>query len=283
MATPVVAPYVPSYANPVPYITVAEYQADPQSVNTSTITPGRTSQVNADELTTKIAEASSWVDQLCNQSLAATNEVESGLYRLQQGCIKVPLSQFPLIQINGWSLGTYAVQTAATDLTGAGIQRRVVTIPVSGITPVDQSGNIYAIVRYVSGYAVTVTAAAVTAGASTITVTSSIGIFAGLVLTISDPGVLERVIVLSVAGNVVTLTAPVAYAHAIGVSVSALPGRVKLATKLITTALIKGRGAQSIIMSGFQSTPSAKVTSTIDGTEELERAAAMLAGDARRS
>lgn len=279
MPDPVIAPYVPSYATTQPYITAAEYRASAQAVNTSTITPGLSTEVNADSLNETIARASSWVDSICNQKLAATLERESGLFLLRDGYLRVPVSSMPIVQVNGWSTGSNPSDLqAAEHLSGLIIEKNVLLIPVSGgYAEVGYSaGRVYVVVDYVAGFANALLTAASASGTNSLTVNSTVGIVPGLPMTIFDPGKDEQVVVQSVVGSVVTLTAPLTKQHDIGVNVSALPGAAKQATILLTTALVKGRGAQSIIQSGMQGTPSTKMLNTIDGTEEVERARSLL-------
>lgn len=270
MSDPVIAPYVPSYVDQQPYVTAAEYRAAPNAVNTSTMTPGRTQAVNDDALDTILLNASSWADSICNQTLAATVEIQADLYRVYKGGIAIPLPFTPVIQVNGYSYGTPGSLVPPTSLAGVQIKSNVVTLP----TP--QVGPVYVELEYVAGFANALLTAASLAAAVTLTVTSTVGIFPGLRMRISDPGKDENVTVLSVAGNVVTLTAPLANAHSIGVNLTALPGAVKQAVILLATALIKGRSMQSISMQSFQGTPTSKVTEEIDGTGELERAVSLL-------
>lgn len=278
MPDPIIAPYVPSYAATQPYITPAEYKASPTGVNTSTITPGQSAQVNADSLMSEIINASSWVDVICNQVIAATRQIQAGRYLLRDGQIAIPVDCLPVVQVNGWSTGSPGALTVATDLTGTQIDGNVVTIPYAPSREFGGygTGRVYVELDYVAGYANALLAADTIAGATAITVNSTVGMVPGLPLRIYEPGVEENVTVLSVVGSTVNLSGPMAKAHTKDSNVSALPGVAKQATILLVSALIKGRGAQSIIMQGMQGTPSSRLLNTVDGTEEVERAVAML-------
>jgi hypothetical protein len=60
------------------------------------------------------------------------------------------------------------------------------------------------------------------------------------------------VTVLSAAGTALTLTAVTAFGHAAGVSISALPPDVKQAVISITSALIKSRGSDAVVMQSLR-------------------------------
>jgi len=271
MPDPVIAPYVPSYVDQQPYVTPAEYKAAPNAVNTSTITPGRTQPVNDDALRTILLNASSWADTLCNQTLAATTEIKGGVYRVYHGAIRIPVPFQPVVQVNGYQYGQPSTLVPADSLANVQIDGNVVILP----TP--QLGPLYVELEYVAGFANTLLTADAAAADTTLAVTSTIGIFPGLRMRLCDPGKDENVVVLTVDSDTsVTLSAPLVADHSVGVNLTALPGAVKQAVILLATALIKGRSVSSVQMQGYQGTPTSKVTETIDGTEEVERAVSLL-------
>lgn len=102
---------------------------------------------------------------------------------------------------------------------------------------------------YVAGYPNAALTQASAAGATTLTVDDATGILAGsgdpntTTCTVYDSAQTETVTVASVTDNSLTLAAPTAFAHGVGVRVSVLPEAVTLATILIVNALVKGRRA----------------------------------------
>lgn len=251
---PAFAPYSSTYATRQPYITAAEYTASPTGMSVTDIAPGQSTQVNADALLQTIARASSRVDEMCDQILAATIETEVGLWQVQNGMVMIPVQQSPVIAVYQVALGE-SVSTMAPiyDYSNVDIGRKVVQVPFGGIG----FGPIRASITYVAGFAnSSITAATTVTGLpATISVDSILGIVAGMSLTIFDPGATEVVTVALVNGGSIVTVNPLQHAHAVGVNISALPARVKQATVLLTTALLKTRAAQAIVLHSSRTTP----------------------------
>lgn len=287
MAAPVTAPYAPSYAFSVPYLTPAEYLAEPTGVDTSQLVPrGSGAAVQTAALTRIIGRASSWADQYCRKVLAATLDVQSGEYRIRtDGTIRVPVDNTPLIQVTDVKIGCIAGSLAAlADLSRCRLGKKVARIPVAGFAPAfapsvlaaaARSGWLFADVTYVNGYAHALTAASSAAGAMVLQVTGTgLGIVPGLPLTVYDGTAngadTEQVVVdpSYVYGSpFVPLTAPTLYAHGAGCSVSALPGFVREAVINMTSALIKTRGSDSYVMPSGPSRQ-IKMEATMPGGDE---------------
>jgi hypothetical protein len=265
VAAPVTAPYAPSYASYTPYISAAEYLAEPTGVDVSQLVPKNSSPATQTAaLTRVIGRASSWADQIARQVLSATLDVQSGEYRVWgDGTIRVPVDNTPLIQVTNVALGQFAGNLAAlSDLSGCRLGRKVVRIPVFNapamMVPVTASaarrGWLFADVTYVNGYAHTPTTLAAAAAASSVTVLNPLGIFPGLPVTIYDGasgGLLTEQNTVApsyISGNVIPLAAPLLNAHGAGVSVSALPPFVREAVISLTSALVKTRGSDAYVM-----------------------------------
>lgn len=265
MAAPVSAPFVPSYATYTPYLTPAEYLAEPTGVDVSQLlpqVPSQSSQIAV--LNRVIGRASSWADLICHKVLAATLDIQSGEYRIRgDGTIRVPVDNTPVIQVTDVKVGTVAGQLASlADLSGCRFGKKSVSIPVSGQCGTSspfgaarsRRGWLFADTTYVNGYAHTLTAGTSTIGATSITVKSGLGIFPGLPVTIYDGasnGVGTELAVVDasyVSGTTVPLAAPLSFAHGAGCSVSSLPGFVREAVISLTSALIKSRGSDSFVM-----------------------------------
>lgn len=269
MVAPVTAPYAPSYANYTPYLTSAEYLAEPTGVDVSSLIPGASAGAQTAVLTRVIARASSFADQFCRKVLAATLDVQSGEYRLfPDGTIRVPVDNTPLIQVTNVNVGFAAGRlTPLTDLSTCRLGKKVVRIPTAQLSmslplspsqsaALSRTGSVFADVTYVNGYAHAQTATGSLAGVSSIQVTGTgLGIVPGLPLTIYDGAAngasTEQVIVgagYQYGSSTVPLAAPTQYAHGAGCSVSALPGFVREAIISLTSALIKTRGSDSYTM-----------------------------------
>lgn len=292
---PIIAPGVPNYATETPYITVAEFLAEPTGVDVTQLVPQGSSMSNEAALARLIARASSQADDLCFKKLAATVDVEAGDYRLRSdGTIWVPVAYKPIVQVNSVSLGLYAgATTAMTDLSGLDVGTKLVKIPVCGLSPAltgstprapSRRGTIHAIVTYVNGYAVTTLSGPANAAASQVTVRSALGIVAGLSMTLSDDANTESVVVGAgyVPGSLTVPTVtPLQYAHTTGAALSAIPGAVKDAVILLVTSRIKMRGAEAVQMGSINAEPSKPQPTMPGGTSELAQAKELLKPFAR--
>jgi hypothetical protein len=287
MVNPAVALYVPAYASRSAYITPAEYTASPTGVNVSQLVVGGDQTDNANALSLTIARASSLADSYCYQVLAATTDVQAGRWKVtREGTLKVPLAFTPVVAVTNVSVGWSPSQmTSLTDLSDVWVGRKVAEIPVWGVQfpaqlPTSRraasGGLLYGAVSYINGYANTTLTSPATAGATTIVVDSPLGLYPGIPLTVHDPSAKEPIVVASVAGNTVTLAAPLVSAHVAGTNVSALPESIKQAVVLLTSALIKTRGSDALVMGSMRSQPN-KVSKTEDGgLEEIDLAVDML-------
>ena len=280
----VYAPNASTYTSRVPYITAAEYMASPTGVNVSQLVPRGTPEQNDDALRIVIERASSYADTFCRQVLAATLDTQSGRYRIQRtGFLQIPAERSPIIAVNSIKVGfTPSSLTDIGTYENVWIDRKVVSFPIQTVKmqPLVNSlytdGRAYAVMTYVNGYANTLTTASATAGATSLTVDSTLGVVPGMELSIYDPAVTETVTVVSVTDTTITIAAPLQFNHATGVSVSCLPPAVKQAVVLLASALIKTRGSEAIVMNSMRATPSQTNTSESGGYEEIVLAKELL-------
>lgn len=278
------APYVSSYTLTTPYITADEFMASPTGVNVSQLVPRGTEEQNRHALNTVIQRASSYADMFCKQVLAATTDITSGRYRIQRtGVVRVATRFSPIVEVTSISLGfTPSSMTALTNFSNVWIDRKVVTFPIEtmqllpGYSTFYGDGRVYCSVGYVNGYANTLTTGAWSAGVTSATVASTLGMYPGVELTIYDTGAVETVFVQSVSGNTVTFTSPLLYAHDAGTNISALPAAVKQAVVLLTSALIKTRGSEAIVMQQLRQQPGTTTPIEGGGMQEIALAKEML-------
>jgi hypothetical protein len=293
MVAPAVAPYVPTYASESPYITAAEYLAEPTGVDTSKLVPSGSVQDNTAALTRMCAHGSSWVDSICHQILAATTDVQAGIYRMRSdGTVWVPVAYSPIIAVTdvkwGWQPGA-ANLTDMPDLSTLWIDRKVVQVPLLSATPggpqvpLAASGfypdRVYVQLTYINGYANTTLTAAPAQGATSLTVASPLGIAAGLPMAIYDGAAAENVTISPAyvfGAAPIPLASGLTYAHLVGASLSALPPQVKQATVSLTSALIKTRGAQALVMPSISSRPSKRELIASGGLADVEVATSLL-------
>lgn len=288
-----VAPYSTAYISRTPYLTAAEYQTAPTAVDLSALdvtSSSPTAQTAA--LIRKIAGASSWADRICHQVLAATLDVEQARVRVNRnGVARMPLRFKPILEVDTVSVGLRPSQMTALPASNAADVvidfHGIVDIPVLGVSygtgsapPGQLSVGDEPLVQvsYVNGYPNTVLASGVAAGVSSITVTSALGVYPGTTLTVYDGANTEPVTVASTytTGTILPLSAPLAFPHAAGISVSALPPAVKEAVICLTSALIKTRGSEAIVMADIGSEPSKQAASEPGGLEDVAVATDLL-------
>jgi len=250
-----------------PYLTLAEYKSAPTAIDYNNLVSGSTDAAVQDaELANVIARASSWIDIHCNQVLGATSETEQQRSRLRpDGMLALHPRYFPIVALTALSYGiTPNDMVDYPDPSQGWVEDQSFVIPYTaanvtyssagplqfGMPAIPRAG-VFCKYTYVSGYANTITAATVTSGASSITVKDASGIVAGGRMTIYD-GLSTETIVVGSGYTFGSTTVPVAstlsYGHSSGVSVSALPPAVKEAAILATTAFIKVRGDNSLVM-----------------------------------
>jgi hypothetical protein len=250
-----------------PYITVAEYKQAPTAIDYNNLVVSSSDpDVQDAELANVIARASSWMDTHCNQVLAATVETEQQRARLQpDGFLTIHPRYNPIIAVTSLSFGISPTQMVSFPDPSVGWvedQQFIMPYTAANISyssqgplqfgmPAIPRARVFCQYTYVNGYTNTILAASASAAATSIIVKSGTGIVAGISLTIYDGKETE---VITVASNyvfgstTVPLVAPLAYAHAVGDAVSALPPAVKQAAILATTAFLKVRGDYSLTM-----------------------------------
>lgn len=239
-----------------PYVTVPEFRAAPTWIDSDDLIPGGTSSAQDEELYNVLIRASAWADTQTNPGfgLGASTVTEQLRARaMRDGTVAIHPSKAPVRQVTGVAYGgDPGSLTAASDLSGVWIEdgRAILAaIPsragfaAAGLefgrpTP---GGRMYVRATYTAGYATTVLAADVTAGATQVTVTDPAGIFPGDVLRIWDPGVEEAVTVAAgytPGSATVPFAGALANAHATGAGISGMPPEVHQAVIAYTVALL---------------------------------------------
>ena len=232
------------------YLTVAEYKNAPTGVDTGNLVPGGTQAQNDAELANVIARASSWMDQICRQILAPTTDTERHRVRPGRlGQLYVKTDCFPIIRVTalkytadprgGWTSFDLAAGTIVVGDTF-----------FEAFVDAASSWSYWVEFTYENGYPNTTLASSASAGATSIVVASSLGIYPGQELTIYDAERTETVSVSPsyVSGSTIQITGTLANSHSSGVAVSALPPAVKEAALLATSLLIRNRGAEALVL-----------------------------------
>jgi hypothetical protein len=260
MSPSAVSPFVTTYAAATPYITVEEFLAAPTALEIDDLIPGGTEAQQIQAITDQIARASSWIDVICNQVLAATLNTERDRYLIKRGgYVAVPLRYKPVLEVTGIKFGrSPSLLVTMTDFSDVDVKRNGVHIPVfpasqgNTVTPYNIGSKILVEVSYINGWCNALLAADVAQGAMTVEVNPVIGVYPGSGLRISDGPSSEVVVVDSIAGDVLTLAAPATFTHSAGISISNLPSAVKQAAILLTSVLIQTRGNDAIILDSVE-------------------------------
>jgi hypothetical protein len=249
-----------------PYLTLDEYKNAPTALDYGNLVQGGNQAAQDAELTNAITRASSWVDQYCNQVLAATLDTEQQRVRVRSdGTLRIHPKFAPVVSLNSFAVGFYPGQlTSITDFSQVWIEEQQFIIPMDmgsltwssqgplglGFTPSPRAET-FVTYSYVNGYPVDVLKANASVGAMSLTVDSGLGIVAGQTLKIFDGASSENVVVASnysYGSTTVPLVSGTLYAHSTGVAVSSLPAAVKEAVILVTSAYLKIRGDASLVL-----------------------------------
>lgn len=270
MVTPAIAPYVPSYASRKSYITVDDFLAAPTGTDTTQLLPGQGVDANKVALAGVIERASSVANTFCRKVLAATTDIQSGIYRMyRDGTIRVPVDNTPIVMVTGVSFG-WAPQSlsALTDLSGLWISEKVVQVPIMtapvAVAPqvmLRSYSQVYSVLTYVNGWFHSNLPAATLVGATSVSPADVLGLVAGMPFTVYDGANTEIAQVASsyvVGATSVPLVSPLTRAHPAGVTASALPPDIRQATISLTSALIKRRGGEAIVLQAMRGQPQRK-------------------------
>lgn len=280
------------------YITCSEYTHAPTAVDTTDLIPGGSAAENLAELASVIARASSWADGLCDQILAATLDIQTatGIRVRRDGTVRVKCDFWPVLEVDAFSAGTrpstLAPITDSADMDLIGLQ--ILSVPVAGLTVRGGSGfgygpgtlrggdRAYCQWSYTNGWPHFQLGATVAAGATVIPVTPAPGTWVvGRPLTIyDDANGVEIITPTGVVGSEL-IVAPTSFAHTApaapdGLSISALPPRVKEAVICLTSQLIEAAGADAIVMETIEAEPGKVLPSESAGFENLAMAVDLL-------
>lgn len=253
-----------TYATRSIYVTPAEFKAAPTGVDVSQLIPGDNNAAHQlAALVMQLQRASATADRICRKVLAATVDTQAGFYRVQRdrnlgAVIKVPLDFIPVTAVSAVSVGsTPSALAPLTDLTNVWIGKKVATIPVfsngAPVGPSRATGDLFATVQYVNGWANTTLTAPASPGATSITVASPLGIMAGQQINLVNTNNAEVVTIspawvpqITGSNVAIPLTGSVVGTYAAADTVTAMPQEVKQAVILITKSLIMTRGTEAL-------------------------------------
>ena len=274
-----------------PYLTIAEFKTAPTAIDYDNLVIGGNQAAQDAELTNAITRASSWIDQYCNQILGATQDTEQQRGRIKSdGTIRFHPKYDPIVSLTSFAYGSDPNNlVTAADCSKAWLEEGEVIFPYASLSasyssqgplqfgmPSTPGVEIFLRYNYVNGYANS-TIVSATANATSLTVSNPTGIVAGQSLQIYDGLYSEYVVVASsysFGSPTVPLISALLYSHNSGTAISAMPAAIKEATILVTTAFLKVRGDNSLVMAistrGSESGSAAKnITSDLSLAQDL--------------
>ncbi len=286
----IIPPYVATYASQNPYITADEFLNAPTGVDVSNLVPSGGTLTNSQTLLNVIRRASGWADSLCNQKLSATIDTVTGRWQVRNdGTIAVPLKFFPVIMVSGistgWSPSTVAPLAATADVWVG--SDNIATIPLS-VSTGPQFGalcgsDIYATVQYVNGWSDAQLSASAAAGATSVTVTTALGVVPGQSLQLYSSTASETVQVaatfapsITTGVQTVQLAGSLANAYPVGATLTGMPQEIKQAVICLTSVLIKTRATESMAMASIHQTPMDKTKMESGASDDFEVAVDLL-------
>lgn len=307
LVAPIVNPAVGGFIKPVPYLSVSQYNYAPTAMDTESLEPFGTAADQTQVLADTIFRASAWADRIIfgtapaakGASLCASQSTGTARVKCLQGEYRLLCDYKPILELDALAFGPNPADLNPIDQATAAqiwFDGRVIIVPSlgtfaqvngPGVFIGRPGGRTYAVWTYVAGYPHLRLAAEADAGAESITVLPNgpgdtlLGIYPGTPLSIDDVGQTEDITVASIEGTTINLTSPLVNDHSIPngpdfTPVTALPGDVSQAVVFLTTALIKTRGDNSIVLDEIDEPE--KIQSTADAVQsDLKTAFDMLA------
>ena len=268
----VIASYNLSENNRVPYVTIDEVRNSPtaSSIDFTNLIENASPYVQEIALNELITVASTKADNYifgATGTLCATVNTEPGRYRANRyGQIVIHPSFWPILEVRSVKIGQgpgSGLNDVTLNANNCWIERFQFLITPTYSLPV-QLGTLQLVSNqwnnwaeqfveytYVNGFANAFLTTDISSGATTIPVTSAVGIYPGSTLTIWDGMRDEMVTIASTYdGKSLTLplTAPLQFSHSEGVNVSALPATVKQAVIHFIVAMVKQRGSGGLML-----------------------------------
>lgn len=264
------------------YLTLDEFKAAPTALALNALVPGGDQDDQDNELAGLIGRASRQLDSWARQPLYATQTVgQRQQVRIVDGQLVLRGFQDRVVSVDAvsWGPTPRLVSNTLTAPIGAWVEEQRVLVPLSNgsvswvgslnaIASPTSDTPVYVDWTYTAGWPTTVLTVQAVAAATAVTVADPTGIIAGQLLTLANGADLSNVIVDSVAGQVVTLTAPLTGTWPVGCGLSQVPNDVREATILVTSHLVKMRAAGGWVM---DKTPSVEKDTAGDlGPEMLQ-------------
>jgi len=282
------AVYGSTYLTREPYLSVMEFQAEPTGIRLADLVPANPNNPDPtsddQDLAVQLAieGASSWIDELLRQPLAATVQTESLKARSDwRGVLRVHPTQWPIIEVIGAYVGPNPeLMQPVSQMTNVLVEEQVVSFypgsfgvfptvaPIQFGSGLGSPGTEMIVwLTYVAGWPNAFLLEPALAGTASITVSttsgicpplpSSIGGNAATQMNLYDGATKEPIVATSQvpATGVVTLQSNLLSNHPVGCRISGLPPAVRKATVLATVGLLKTRGGGAYVMNSTKGAP----------------------------
>lgn len=276
------------------WLTIPEYTTEPTSVNVTDLVAGGAQAAQTAELLRKLNRATAWCDNVVSQPLQAAVRTETKRVPIgRDGIVPLHPGPWPLIALTAVSIGTTASNLVAlADLTPAWVEDDTFMMPITGTSfssvPIQFGApriGRAVLVRYsyTSGFPHSELRASSAPGATALTLASTVGMTVGQSITIVDGPSSETTVVTGITSATVVAVTALANAHtyvagaATAIAVHAFPEDLKQAATLASSALIKARGNDSIVMSQML-TPATNAGTDPVASADLRTARSILLG-----
>jgi hypothetical protein len=265
----VVAPFFQTEGIVEPYVSLNELKFSPtaSAIDFTNLIENASSLAQDRALSDIIKRASSKADIHCYGRLGtlnATSNTENGWYRPNRdGNLTFSPSFTPILEVTdvkvGWGPGDgLADITISSSNVAIDRDQFALTAPSTLGLYFGSLGiaggrwgyqtNMWCQYTYVNGWFNTFTTSTSAAGATTLNVTDTLGLYPGMMFTIWDGMNDEVVTVSSVTSTTITLASGTQFAHGTGVNVSTMPAAVKQAVIHFCVAMIKERGQGGLVI-----------------------------------
>jgi hypothetical protein len=282
------AAYASTYLTREPYLSVLEYEAEPTGLRLSDLIPANPNNPNptqADQdLAVKLAieGASSWIDELLKQPLAATVQTESLRARADyRGVLRVHPTQWPLLECVSAMVGPNPqLLQPVSQFANVLVEEQMVSFYPGSVgmfpmaSPIQFGSGLGApgsemiiFLTYIAGWPNAFLTAPASAGDTSIEVSTTTGICPPLPSSIGGnavsqmnlyDGASKEAIVATAqdpVGLTVTLQTGLLANHPEGSRITGLPPAIRKAVVLATTGILKTRGGGGYVMNSTKGQP----------------------------
>ena len=290
----VVAPFIKTEGVISPYVTVTEVlnSATAASVDFTNLVPNASLNAQTSALQELIVKASAKADNYCLGALGtlcATSNTENGRYSANRlGQFVIQPYFWPIVELKSFEFG-YAPGSGMNAVTlndsNTSIERyQFIITNQYGLSQATSIGGLNMVggawgsgqqqfvqYTYVNGFANTFTASPITAGDTSLTVDSVIGLYAGMSVSIWDGAKDEQFVISSSwDGNSTTIptVSPLVFSHTTDTNVSVLPASVKQAVIHFIVAMAKERGAGGLVINEIGEPVATSSTTTTQAYDE---------------